>query len=96
MNKRTVRCPKTGSGIDDDPIRPDLSSIPEIVELHKLLDQLRAKDKEVQNRTFYIVHIKRDLGNEFEVEIILPDDLPPDTPDEVKQAWEKLKKALEQ
>ena len=73
MNKKVVICKKTGKGSHDDPIRPHLSSIPEIAKLHKILDALRQKGIEIQNQTFYIMQIKRDLGDEVEVEIIEPE-----------------------
>jgi len=62
--------PKIGTGTEDDPYRPDLSAIDEIVQLHKILDVFRRDGREIQNKTFYIVQVVRDLGNEFEVEII--------------------------
>jgi len=92
---KIVIVPKVGKGTDEDPIRPDLSAISEIAELHKVLNDFRAIGKEIQNIIFYTVNVKQDLGNEFEVEITIPDKLP-DVPDEVKKAWEAMKKALEE
>jgi len=62
--------PKIGTGTEDDPYRPNLRVIDEVVRLHEILDDFRRDGREIQNKTFYIVQVVRDLGNEFEVEII--------------------------
>mgnify|MGYP000341891430 CR=1 FL=1 len=89
-----LRCPKIGKGTEEDPIRPDLS-IPEIAILHRALDNLRASKKEIQNVTFYIVQVEQDLGDSFEVEIVLPKELPPNVPDEVRKAWQAIRRRFD-
>jgi len=95
MYKFKHKCRKIGKGTEDDPIRPDLSSIPAIAELHKILDLLRHKHKEITNITFYIAQVKSETDTEFEVEIIVTDNLPNNIPEEVRKAWLKLKQLAE-
>jgi len=83
----------TGKGTEDDPIRPDLSTIPEIANLHKALDKYRkTHKKEITDITFYTVQvINYDEKNEqFEVEIKVNKDALDKLPDEIKSILEKL------
>ncbi len=95
MYKFKHKCKKIGKGTEYDPIRPDLSTIPAIAELHKILDLLRHKHREITNVTFYIAQVKSETDNDFEVEIIVPDSLPNNVPEEVKRIWRKLKQLAE-
>jgi len=68
-----VKVRKKGRGTLSDPIQPDLEQIPEIRELHGLLETFRSSGEEIRNRTFYICEVVGETEDEFEVEIKEPE-----------------------
>jgi len=82
-----------GKGTEEDPIRPDLSTIPEIVNLREALDEYRkTHKKEITNITFYTLQVINydEKNRQFEVEIKVNKDALDKLPDEIKSILEKL------
>ena len=95
MNK-VLRVRKTGTGTEDNPIRPDLDSIPELAEFHKALQKLRQLNIDIRDISFYTVQVKFETNNEFEIEIKFPDEseIKNKVRNEAFSVWKKLKDSI--
>lgn len=66
MYIKNIRCPKVGKGTEEDPIRPDVDSVMPIL---KEIRETVFKSEKYKDKTFFIVQVVKDLGDEFEVEV---------------------------